>query len=459
VRLRRADLRRRVNRSFHRLRFSSRALTSHASLELVGRHWRGLRLLERIRVRVQGSWPGTDYEPARILLLLLCLVIVGGRRIRQLRYLENDPLVRDLTGLRRVPTDRTVSRWLSQLNRHQVSDLQRLNEELVAESLDALRLSRLTLDIDGTVVSTGLQVQWAQRGFNPHHRKVPSYYPITAYEAHSGLLVRVKNRPGNVHDGKASLSFLRELDAQVRSTLQRHPLVEYRMDAAFFRQDVLEELERQGAEYAIKVPFHPWLHLKDRVVGNRRWSRVDRTVSCFEASVPVAAWDRILPVVIYRKRVRHPTRKNFQLDLFDPADGHYEYSAITTNKRLNGRNLWFFLCGRGSHEQALGELRNGFAFDCVPSSRYAANSTWQILSVLAFNLARRFQMDTLLRPRRRNRKRTCLFAYETIQTLRYTFLGRAALLVKPNGVPTLDLGNNPAVEERFRNVEKALLAA
>jgi hypothetical protein len=28
------------------------------------------------------------------------------------------------------------------------------------------------------VVSTGLQVKRAFRGFNPHHRKVPSYYPI-----------------------------------------------------------------------------------------------------------------------------------------------------------------------------------------------------------------------------------------------------------------------------------------
>ena len=37
-------------------------------------------------------------------------------------------------------------------------------------------------------------------------------------------------------------------------------------------------------------------------------------------------------VVIYRKRVQHETRKNFQLDLFDPADGHYEYSAVVTNK-------------------------------------------------------------------------------------------------------------------------------
>ena len=77
-------------------------------------------------------------------------------------------------------------------------------------------------------------------------------------------------------------------------------------------------------------------------------------------------WQRTLRVVIYRKRVQHETRKNFQLDLFDPADGHYEYSAVVTNKALSGRYLWSFMCGRGGHEKAYGELKSGFAFASVP---------------------------------------------------------------------------------------------
>jgi hypothetical protein len=49
-----------------------------------------------------------------------------------------------------------------------------LNHDLVVETLGAWRLPRLTIDVDGTVVSTGAQVQWAFRGFNPHpviHRR------------------------------------------------------------------------------------------------------------------------------------------------------------------------------------------------------------------------------------------------------------------------------------------------
>lgn len=458
MRLSTTDLRRRVNSGNLELRFSSRQLTSHAGLELVSRHWASLGLKDRIREGLCPRWPGTDYGVERLILLLLSLLIVGGRRLRHLLYLDKDPVITRIAGLKRLPTPRTVARWLGRLNRHRLPELQKINEDLVAETLNGLHLNRVTVDVDGSIVSTGQQVQWAQRGFNPHHRKVPSYYPITAYEAQSGLILRVKNRPGNVHDGKASLPFLGDLHRQLQHTLSGPRVVEYRMDGAFFRADVLDLLAHQGAEYAIKVPFHPWLHLKPLVAGRRRWKRVDDSVSYFETRVPVAAWDRELRVVIYRKKVQHKTRKNFQLDLFDPDDGHYEYSAITSNKPLKGKALWFFLCGRGSHEQAYRELRNGFAFDAVPSLRYAANSAWQILSVLAFNLIRRFQIDTGLRRRRPTKTRSCLFAYETIQTLRYTLLGRAALLVRPRGRLTLDLGSNDAVKQRFLDTQQALAA-
>lgn len=151
------------------------------------------------------------------------------------------------------------------------------------------------------------------------------------------------------------------------------------------------------------------------------------------------------------------TRKNFQLDLFDPDDGHYECSAIVTNKAVTGRTLRFFLCGRGTHEKVYGELKNGFAFDCIPTQRYYANSAWQVLSVIAFNLMRGLQATTAER-RRTNFKRRTVRVFETIQTLRYRFINRAGLLVQPNGRATLDVGDNAMVRERFQAIGQALAA-
>ena len=54
-------------------------------------------------------------------------------------------------------------------------------------------LSRLTIDVDGTVIRTGGKVGWAFRGFNPNHRKDPSYYPLLAHLAQTGQILRLRN--------------------------------------------------------------------------------------------------------------------------------------------------------------------------------------------------------------------------------------------------------------------------
>ncbi len=268
-------------------------------------------------------------------------------------------------------------------------------------------------------------------------------------------MLRVQNRPGNIHDGEASLPFLRDLFEQIDRTCAQK-VEEYRMDGAFFRRDVLDLLDERDAEYVIKVPFFPWLGLKQTVAHRQSWQRVDGTVSCFETRQWLEPWRRRVRIVIYRRRVAHESAKNFQLDLFDPNDGHYEYSAIVTNRTVGGPNLWWLMCGRGVHEKVYGELKNGFAFDSVPTQRYQGNSAWQMLSVLAFNLLRLFQMSSTAPSRNGNRKRRTLRVFESIQTLRFELFNRAGLLLRPSGRATLDVGNNHIVRQRFTNTARCL---
>ena len=62
---------------------------------------------------------------------------------------------------------------------------------------------------------------------------MPSYYPITAYESNTWQVLRVRNRAGNDHDGKASVEFLQALLEQIEETLERRHVLEMRMDEAF----------------------------------------------------------------------------------------------------------------------------------------------------------------------------------------------------------------------------------
>ena len=108
-----------------------------------------------------------------------------------------------------------MSRWLKRFTMKTVEQLQALNAAVIAQILPRLRLRTLTVDVDGVVVSTGLQVERADRGYNPHHRKVPSYYPIMAHLAETTHVLRVRNRSGNVHDKPRFVAFLRELWTQL----------------------------------------------------------------------------------------------------------------------------------------------------------------------------------------------------------------------------------------------------
>ena len=165
-------------------------------------------------------------------------------------------------------------------------------------------------------------------------------------------------------------------------------------------------------------------------------------------------------IVIYRKKVHHKSPKNYQLDLFDPSNGHWEYSAVTTNKTLAPKALWDFMAGRGMHEKILGELKTGYAFQTIPTLNYAANSTWQILSVLAHNLVTSFQIATGANQRPKSAKRSPHFVLKTILTLRYEFFNRAGVLHHPRGRATLTLAENLPTQNLFKRcVEKLTRAA
>ena len=153
-----------------------RALTSYGGLELLGRYLRRNDLVARLRQTFAGL--RSDYGSPRIALVLLALFYVGARRLEHLRYLGGDPMVTRFCGLARLPTRRTVADWLRQFTQETLAPLVALNGDLMTDALARLEPPRLTIDVDGSVIRTGATVGWAFRGFNPHHRKDPSYYPL-----------------------------------------------------------------------------------------------------------------------------------------------------------------------------------------------------------------------------------------------------------------------------------------
>jgi hypothetical protein len=88
---------------------------------------------------VSVSWARTGAAiteaPARLSLLVLALLYVGGRRPEHLQDLAGDPLGRRFCGLARIPPPRTVGNWLHQFACETLRALSRLNHDVVTDAI------------------------------------------------------------------------------------------------------------------------------------------------------------------------------------------------------------------------------------------------------------------------------------------------------------------------------------
>ena len=443
-----------------RVEFGEERLTSHAGLELFRRYIREGGFAQELH-RSQSRLPRRgDLRFGPVVLLVVAMLLVGGRRLRHVEYLGGDPLVQRITGLRRMPSRRTLSRKLASLRKVDMNELARLVLATATEAITPLELPRATVDIDGSVLTTGLTVAGALRGYNPHHRKNPSYYPISATLAQTGHVLSHRNRPGNVHDSHGAADFLRNTVVHLRKAIPTVGIVEVRTDSAFFQRDFLETYGRLGVEYAIKVPMWPYLNLRAlvRKVDPNLWQTVNQAakVAGIFLHLDVPFWNRSEHIAIYRTRRNHKPVKGTQLDLFNPDDGYWEYSVVATNKDLGLGALLHFMNGHGVHEKTLAELKSGFAYDQIPTRDLRANTAWQKVNPLAHNINVGFQVDALRRPKTKTQKRTASYLISSIRTVRFEWLNRAARLISPGGDQVLRLSTNPAVQNAFTRAQQVL---
>ena len=200
-----------------------------------------------------------------------------------------------------------------------------------------------------------------------------------------------------------------------------------------------------------------WLGLRP-VIASRQALDAGRSLhrrasrwTCF-----IEPWKRTERVVVYRKRVSHESRKNFQLDLFSPDDGHFEYSAVATNKALGIPALWHFMAGRGAHEKTLAELKSQVAFAAIPTHDRYANAAWQLLSALTLNLIRSFQIATGAARRPRTLKRTFDYVFQSLATLRFELIHQPLRLARPGGRPQLRFAVSARARSRIQHCDRAI---
>jgi hypothetical protein len=299
------------------VRFEDQQLTSFAGLFLFQLLFTRLALRERVRACFRRSTAERAHEPAGIVLGLILHLLLGFRQLRDSRYYRDDPMVRRVLGVRRLPDVATVSRILASADGDNVAELRHLCRQVVLQRLAALHLRRVTLDFDGSVISTGRCAEGTAVGYNRAKKGQRSYYPLFCTVAQTGQVFDLHHRPGNVHDSNGAELFIA---ASIERMQQALPgvHVEVRMDSAFFSDAILSHLDRLGVEFTVSVPFERLAELKSLVECRRHWRPLDGEHGYFELRWKPKSWPSRHRFIVVRSRVAIRDKAPVQLDLFIP---------------------------------------------------------------------------------------------------------------------------------------------
>ena len=441
------------------LRFEDQKLTSFSGMIIFQLLFNQLGLKARLKKCFSHLKISPIFGHHLVVMLLVTHLILGFRRLREIAYYKDDPMVKRLLGLKSLPDVSTISRNLSQMVDAGVDNVQHLSRSIVTEGLVREQFPRLTLDFDGSVLSTKGHAQGTAVGFNKTKKGARSYYPLFCTIAQTGQFYDMHHRPGNVHDSNGAPEFMQKCFDNIRSQFPGS-VIESRMDGAFFNQKIIDMMARSRISFTASVPFYRFTELKQQIESCDSWTDIDENWSIFETHWKPKSWSSQYRFIFIRKKVKKIQKTPIQLDLFEPISTDYQYKVIVTNKKESAKAVVEFHNGRGTQELLFGNAKNDTALSVIPCKKLNANRIFTLASMMAHNLSREMQMIANPGKTRTKPKRPAGWKFKRLDTIRHQIIQRAGRLTRPQGELTLTLSANRAVEKDLLHyVEKLSQAA
>jgi hypothetical protein len=441
------------------IRFEDQRLTSFSGLVIYQVLFRVLGLKNRLRSCFAHRQDTGAYRHDVIALLLVVHLVIGYRWLRDIAYYKDDPMVMRVLGLRQMPDVSTVSRILRTTDARSIWNVRGLCRDLVIERLGQMRIRRVTLDFDGSVVSThGRMIEGTAVGFNKQKKGMRSYYPLFCTIAQTGQAFDVHHRPGNVHDSNGAQEFILACIRAIRAHLPG-VRIEARMDSAFFSDEIVTLLDALGVEFTLSVPFERFGQLKQMIEARKRWRYLQPDWGYFENGWKPKSWGKKYRFLFLRHRTKEIRKEPVQLDLFIPHAYGYAFKVIVTNRKIKAKKVLVYHNGRGAQENVFGELKSQGQMDYLAVRRLCGNQLYMLSAILAHNLNRDFQMASQRRHRGTTERRAPLWEFDELETTRRTLIQRAGRLTEPQGRLTLTMSANTKVKQQLTHYLDSLKRA
>ena len=319
------------------------------------------------------------------LLTLVASALAGGDCIDDAAALSAGGTERALGCAVKAPS--TSGTFLRSFRWGHVRQLDRVSRELLARAWVAGAGpgdDPLTIDLDSTLCETyGL----AKEGARDHgYTGQRGYHPLLAIAAGTGDVPMARLRQGRANTAGGAAHFLRETVSRVRHAGATGPLT-VRADSGFYNHDIVAACRDKDVRYSITIRQHQSVPNVIEAIPETEWTPIpywmegaadvaETTYTAFQ-SEPDAASVRLIV-----RRVK-PTPGS-QLALFTT----YSYHGFINDREGDTLDLEADHRRHAEIENAIRDLKYGVGLNHLPSGRFAPNSAWLAVQVMAHNLAR-----------------------------------------------------------------------
>lgn len=362
------------------------------------------------------------YSLVQEVLVLLLGRMLGLGRIHDFRVLEEDPLLKRLLRLPKLPDMTILYKEMVRLGAAQSQQaLQPVHEAVLERTLGP----EVILDFDSTVETVYGGQQGAAIGYNPTRPGRASFHPQLCFDGPTRSLVEAELRPGNT----VSSSGLVETATRIfqRAVLAKRRIVLVRGDRGYGNEAFMALLQARNLPFILKLTptkrMRAWADsLPYRPIGE---SVLGDILEVGSGLYQAGEWSRPRRVVVVRERGGEPEQGTL-IELPVILDEQF----IVTTQDWDEEDIFHSYNQRCTLETSVRTLKEDWSFDAFSKDGFAANAADLFLKGLAYNLT--LAMQKAVNPKD-------VVPVRTAETLRRWWFLLPAVVVSHSGVLHLRL--------------------
>jgi hypothetical protein len=367
-----------------------------------------LRLPQRLRNSLRLLKKRRAYTEAEHVLTHACNLYLGGSCIEDISYLQTDESIRRMLGTRQIPDPTTAGDFLRRFDKENLDALNEViddTHEIVWKKRYGKKKRAVALvDLDSHLHPIyGNQKEAADFNYKGSY----GYHPLVISLAETQEVLRILNRPGNVHSVDGAGALLDEVFPMLKRNFKQ---IIVRGDSAFASQELYDLCEEHEQNFAFVSASHPNLVKLAEIVPERKWKRFDQNKTKSKTRRKCGKNLRRRQVNKRKMRDLRLKKQWFTEIPYTPTGSKEEYRLVIRRQKIEESNqgeLFTFyryrfaitnlpdtysprdvlklVYQRCDQENVIEQLKSGVSAMRMPSASFAANSAFLYCARMAHN--------------------------------------------------------------------------